>query len=115
MTSPEKSWHDDVYFGLHFDLHANAEDTELGKELTAAHLRDCLDKIRPDWIQCDCKGHPGYTSWPTEVGSTCPGLAKDMLRIYRDVTKELGIKLAVHYSGVWDKRAVELNPHWSRV
>lgn len=115
MASRKKTWHDDVFVGLHFDLHATATDTELGKELTHEHLRDCFRKIRPDWVQCDCKGHPGYTSWPTKVGSTSPGLIKDMLRIYRDVTKELGIKLAVHYSGVWDTRAIELNPQWGRV
>lgn len=115
MASQKKSWHDDVFVGLHFDLHANANDTELGKELTNEHLSDCFTKFRPDWVQCDCKGHAGYTSWHTEVGSTSPGLIKDMLRVYRDVTKEFGIKLVVHYSGVWDTRAIELNPQWGRV
>ena len=69
-------------------------------------------RTRPDWVQTDCKGHPGYTSWPTSVGSPSPGVVKDSLRIYRDVTRELGIKLGVHYSGVWDARAVELHPDW---
>ena len=109
------NWHDDVFFGIHYDLHANAQDTELGAELTAEHLRERLQRVQPDWIQCDCKGHPGYTSWPTEVGSPSPGIVRDALRIHRDVTKELGIKLGMHYSGVWDTRAVELHPQWARV
>jgi hypothetical protein len=54
--------------------------------------------------QCDCKGHPGWTSWPTKIGSTSPGVKKDALRIYRDVTRELGIKLGMHFSSLWDAR-----------
>ena len=114
-SSPTSNWHEKVFFGIHYDLHANAHDSELGRELTPEHLRERLLRTRPDWVQTDCKGHPGYTSWPTSVGSTSPGVVKDSLRIYRDVTKELGIKLGVHYSGVWDSRAVELHPEWARV
>ena len=109
------NWHDDVFFGIHYDLHASATDTELGRELTAEHLRQRLELVRPDWIQCDCKGHAGYTSWPTEVGSPSPGIVRDALRIHRDVTRELGIRLGMHYSGVWDSRAVELYPEWACV
>ncbi len=115
MSDTDAGWHDDVYFGIHYDLHANVTDTALGSELTAGHLRERLSRIRPDWIQCDCKGHPGYTSWPTEVGSTSPGVVRDALHIHRRVTRELGIRLGVHYSGVWDARAVELHPEWARV
>jgi len=108
-------WHEQVFFGLHYDLHANAKDTELGAALTPEHLKAELEKVRPDWVQCDCKGHAGYTSWPTQVGTTSPGVVRDALRIHRDVTRELGIPLVVHYSGVWDSRAVELHPDWGRL
>ena len=107
------NWMTDAFFGIHYDLHANANDTELGRELTPEHLKDRLQKIKPDWIHCDCKGHAGYTSWPTRVGSTSPGVVKDGLKIHRDVTRELGISLGMHYSGVWDSRAVELHPEWA--
>jgi len=96
---PRANWHDDAFFGIHYDLHARATDTELGRELTPEHLRERLLRVKPDWIQCDCKGHPGYTSWPTSVGSISPGVVNDALRIHRDVTSELGIKLGMHYSG----------------
>lgn len=114
-NEPGRNWHLEVFFGLHYDLHAGAQDTELGAALTPEHLKAELEKVRPDWIQCDCKGHPGYTSWPTEVGSTSPGVVKDALRIHRDVTRALGIPLVMHYSGVWDNRAIELHPDWACV
>jgi len=111
-NEPGRNWHLDAFFGLHYDLHAGPQDTELGAALTPEHLREELDKVQPDWVQCDCKGHAGYTSWPTAVGTTSPGVVRDALRIHRDVTEEMGIPLVMHYSGVWDNRAVELHPDW---
>ena len=114
-TRRSGGWHEDAFFGIHYDLHANAQDTELGKEVSVEHLVERLERVRPDWIQCDCKGHAGYTSWPTDVGSTSPGVVQDALRIHREATRRLGIPLGMHYSGVWDTRAIELNPDWARV
>ena len=111
----KKNWHDNVFFGLHFDLHANENDTELGKTLTVEHLIKELSKVQPDFVQCDCKGHPGYASYPTKVGVTSPGVVKDNLRIQRDATKQMGIPLVVHFSGVWDTVAVKNHPEWARV
>ena len=33
-----KQWHDDVFFGLHFDIHANETDRDLGKYADRAEL-----------------------------------------------------------------------------
>ena len=106
-------WWVDGFFGLHYDLHASAQDTALGSALTPEHLREELAKVAPDFVQCDCKGHPGYASYPTRVGSPSPGIVRDALRIHRDVTAEMGIPLSVHYSGVCDQRAVEIHPDWA--
>ena len=108
-------WLDNAFFGLHYDLHATVDDTVLGKELTHEYLREQLAKVMPDYVQCDCKGCPGFTSYPTKVGSPSPGIVKDALRIHRDVTRELGIPLLVHYSGIWDTRALELHPDWAAI
>jgi len=115
LTTMPGNWHEQAYFGIHYDLHATAHDTVLGKDLDAHQLRRLWGRIKPDWIQTDCKGHPGYTSWPTRIGSTSPGVVKDALRVYRDVTHELGMRLGVHYSGILDARAVELHPEWAHV
>jgi hypothetical protein len=108
-------WHARGFFALHYDLHANAEDTELGRDLTHEHLREEILRVGPDWIQCDCKGHPGYTSYPTEVGIPSPGIVQDALRIHREVTRELGLPLVMHYSGVWDDAAMAAHPDWRRI
>ncbi len=113
MTNYEKF--QKAFWGLHTDQHAGPRDTVLCRDLTVEHLVERLTQINPDFVQCDCKGHPGYTSWPTEVGVTCPGLMNDNLKIWREATNQLGIPLLMHYSGVVDVKAVEDHPDWGAV
>ncbi|MFN2285062.1 MAG: alpha-L-fucosidase, partial [Anaerolineae bacterium] len=105
----------DAFFGIHFDLHANERDTELGADVTEAMIARLLERVKPDYVQQDCKGHAGYTSYPTKVGWPSPGIIKDALAIWRKVTREHDVKLFIHYSGVWDRVAVEHHPEWARV
>jgi len=114
-ASGADNWHENAFFGLHYDLHPGATDTELGREVTYEHIHAMLDKVKPDFVQYDCKGHPGYTGYPTKVGSPSPGIVNDALKIWRQVTRDMGIPLSIHYSGVWDTRAIELHPEWGRV
>ncbi len=78
-------------------------------------IESVIDKVKPDYIQIDCKGHPGYSSYPTKVGNPAPGFVGDPLRLWRDVTRKRGIALFMHYSGVWDSRAVAMHPSWAAV
>jgi Hypothetical glycosyl hydrolase 6 len=108
------NWHKDVFFGLHFDLHAGEHDTDLGAETTYRHIRAELEKVGVDWVQYDCKGHPGYTGYPTKVGTPSPGIVKDALKIWSEVAHDMGIPIVVHYSGTWDGVQWKLHPDWSR-
>jgi hypothetical protein len=103
------------FFGLHFDFHAGPDCKEVGKNVDAAMINNLIDKVKPDFIQVDCKGHPGYSSYPTKVGNPAPGFAKDQLMIWREVTAAKGVSLYLHYSGVWDSRAIELHPNWAAI
>jgi hypothetical protein len=101
------------FLGIHFDFHANAGDTNIGARTTPAMVQQVIDRVRPDYIQIDCKGHPGWSSYPTKVGSAPAGMVGDPLRIWRDVTRSNGVALVMHYSGVWDQRAVKTHPEWA--
>lgn len=103
------------FFGLHFDFHAGLEDTLIGKTLTDKMIDSLLVKVKPDFIQVDCKGHAGVTSYPTKVGHTPKHFEKDILRLFREVTRRRGVALYVHYSGVWDNEAVKHHPNWARI
>jgi hypothetical protein len=112
-SGQERLRRDQSFLGIHFDFHAGATDKNIGANTTPEMVGTILDMVHPDYIQVDCKGHPGYSSYPTEVGNPAPGLVTDPLAVWRKVTADRGVGLYMHYSGVWDARAVELHPDWA--
>ncbi|MEJ5370033.1 MAG: alpha-amylase family protein [Bryobacteraceae bacterium] len=103
------------YFGLHFDLHPNEKDTVLGRDVTPEAVGRLLDRVQPDFVQYDAKGHPGLLGWPSEVGPSAPGIVRDSLAVWRAETAKRGVALYIHFSGVWDSEAVRRHPEWARV
>jgi hypothetical protein len=115
-SSIHSQWHDrQRYVGLHYDLHGVEGDTELGTRASPKLLVPMLELMRPDWVQTDCKGHPGYTSWFSKVAdaSVPPALAQDALAQWREATEKLGLPLHCHYSGLWDSAAGTKHPEWA--
>ena len=105
----------EAFFGLHFDLHPQATDTSLGADISEANIRDLLGRVKPDFVQYDCKGHAGWAGYPTKVGWPSPGIVKDSLAVWRQATRDAGVGLFIHYSGVWDSKAVAEHPDWARL
>jgi hypothetical protein len=105
----------DAFFGMHFDLHPTKDDSSLGADITEENLDQFLRRVAPDYVQYDCKGHAGYTGYPTKVGWASPGIVKDSLALWRKATRARGIGLYVHYSGVYDSLAIEKRPDWARI
>ncbi len=105
----------DSFLGIHFDFHAREDCKTVGSNTTPAMVAVMLDQVKPDYIQIDCKGHPGYSSYPTKVGQPVPGFVGDPLRVWRQVTAEKGVALYMHYSGVRDDAAVARHPDWAAV
>ncbi len=100
------------YFGLHFDFHATPEATQVpvGASLREENIREICRSVQPDFIQIDCKGHPGWASYPTACGNAMPAFAGDPLALWRKVTAEEGVALYMHYSGVWDSQYCAAHP-----
>lgn len=114
-AAPARLLRRDCYFGLHFDLHPNAADKDLGRDLTDAMVAHLLETVRPDFIQYDSKGHPGYLGFPSKTGMSAPGIVLDSLAVWRRVTAAHGVALYNHFSGVLDGLAVERHPDWARM
>ena len=102
----------DCFFGVHFDLHASEDITDAGKTLTYEMIDTFLTRVKPDFIQIDCKGHPGISSYPTKAGYHVKGFEKDPLKLFREVTAKNNVALFMHFSGVWDNKAVKEHPAW---
>jgi len=113
VIGQERLRRDESFLGIHFDFHAGASDKNIGANTTPKMVETILDMVHPDYIQIDCKGHPGYSSYPTKVGNPAPGVVTDPLAVWRKVTASHGVGLYMLYSGVWDARAVELHPNWA--
>jgi hypothetical protein len=115
MSATQGHWHGSkYYFGLHYDLHAGATDKAMGTRCGEKDLVPMLKLMAPDFVQTDCKGHPGMTSWFSKVptATVSPGVVKDAMKQWRAATRKLGMPLHCHYSGVWDKAAGEKHPEW---
>lgn len=110
---PERLRRSESFFGLHFDFHAQATDQNVGETLTEEMIDSMLVTVQPDFIQVDCKGHPGITSYPTEIGAHVESFTKDPLMLIRKVTARRGVGLYVHYSGVIDRQVVSTHPQWA--
>jgi len=114
-TTPKRLRRSESFLGIHFDFHAGPDCTEIGKNTTREMIENVIDQVHPDYIQIDCKGHPGLSSYPTKVGNQAPGFVGDPLRLWRQVTAEHGVALYMHYSGVWDSEAIRRHPDWGVV
>jgi hypothetical protein len=105
----------DCFFGLHFDLHPGPGDPALGRDVNDEMVERFLAEVKPDFVQYDSKGHIGYLGYPSKVGTSAPHIVNDSLAIWRRVTARHGVALYIHFSGVWDTRAVTEHPEWARV
>jgi hypothetical protein len=114
-ATPKRLKRADSFFGVHFDFHARADDTNIGANTTPVMVEEIISLVRPDYLQIDCKGHRGFCSYPTKVGHPAPSIVGDPLRVWREVTAKHGVGLYMHYSGVWDSKAVEEHPDWAAV
>lgn len=104
----------DRIWGLHFDFHASpskdGKEVAIGSTLKESDVAEICDLIRPDFLQIDCKGHPGWTSYPSKLGNAMPKFAGDPLRLWRKVTAAKGVPLYMHYSGIYDARYCANHP-----
>ena len=105
----------DSFLGLHFDFHAGHDNEPIGGKPFAHHLARLLREARPDYVQCDSKGHSGVASYPTAVGTPAPVFRGDALRVWREETAKAGVALFVHHSGVFDMAAIARHPEWARI
>ena len=100
------------FFGIHFDFHAMPGQV-VGEDFRPGVVAELLDRVKPDYVQCDTKGHPGYSSYPTKVGNPASVIKEDVLKMWRDLTRERGIALYAHHSGLFDSFVVETHPEWA--
>ena len=99
------------FFGIHSDFHANPKDGHIiGATLKEEDVRTLCETLKPDYFQIDCKGHPGWASYPSKLGNAMPQIQQDIIAMWRRVTREYGIALYLHYSGIYEIKYCKEHP-----
>ncbi len=101
-----------TFFGVHFDFHALRGQT-VGEDFHPETVAKMLDEVKPDFAQCDTKGHEGLSSYETAIGTPADEIKEDVVGMWRSLTRERGIPLYAHHSGLYDRRAASLHPDWA--
>lgn len=102
------------FFGIHFDFHAMPSQT-VCEDYRPDLIARLLDEAKPDFVQCDTKGHAGLSSYPTEIGNRADSIKEDPLAMWRRLTAERDIALYAHHSGLYDMKVAEQHPDWAVV
>ena len=101
----------DCFLGIHFDFHADPDKSPAVYDtLTEDSIREVCETFKPDYVQLDSKGHPGWASYPSKFGNTVPTLVNDGMAMFRKVTREYDIPLYMHYSGLYDIKYCNEHP-----
>ena len=109
---PDMQWYMDAAYLIHFDWHAGPGLKSDGA--TPDHLAQRLRLSQPDAIAMHSMGHPGWTTYPTDVDERlrCPTLEDDVFGAYAEACKQAGVKFQAYISTLWNGRAGELHPEW---
>jgi len=108
------NWYEASFFLLHEDHHTSGQH-EVGRDADPRQTAGLLKMAGPDVIQIHAKGNPGWTTYPTEIGHTPPQLARDVLRLWRDVAEEGGWPFSAYYNIGRDGEIMRRRPEWNRV
>lgn len=110
--NPPRKRRSESYLGIHFDFHARKGTHPVGTVQRPDIFAEMLDTVKPDYLQCDAKGHQGLSSYPTKVGYQAPDIRVDNLKMLRELTAERGVALYAHYSGLYDITCAIEHPDW---
>lgn len=97
------------FWGLHFDFHAEDKE-EIGIRTNPEDIEAYIRAARPTFLQCDTKGHPGISSYPTKVGRPAAHLHGDNLKIWCETARKHGLPIYAHYSSLLDGAYAKAHP-----
>ncbi|MBR6679849.1 MAG: alpha-L-fucosidase [Clostridia bacterium] len=99
----------DCFFGIHADFHATGS-CPIYDNISEDDIRKICETLKPDYFQLDSKGHPGWASYPSKMGNASPEIKNDGIATFRKITREMGILLVMHHSGLYDIKYCEEHP-----
>ena len=107
-----RAWLHESQFNLLMDYWTFAVGRPYGSGCTRDNVLPALRQIRPGFLVIYAKGETGHTSFRSVLRSEHPGLARNLPRFFRRVTRETGTRLFLYYSGLEDGVAARSHPGW---
>ncbi len=106
------AWFADSPFNLLVDYYPDIAFRPYGSGATRDNVLSVMKDLQPGCLIIYAKGHSGYTTFPSSLGTEHPMLAKDMLKFFREITRETNTKLFIYYSGLLSGEASRQHPEW---
>lgn len=115
------TWYQDTFFLLHYEHEFPTEGfSHPFPGLDRDQIFRLLERIHPDVVTYPVKGPAGYVAYASRFGNGLPALnyyteGPELIATWREVTKELGIRLVLGYSGLVDRQAAGMRSDWQRI
>ena len=112
MPTDPKTWLADSMMNLLVDYYPEIYFRPYGSGSVREELLPVLRDLELGYICIYAKGHGGFTTWSSSLGTAHAQLAQDMPRLFREVTRETNTKLVFYFSGLLDGLAGVRHPEW---
>ncbi len=97
---------------VHLDFHTPACVTPIAEQFDERSFADTMRAAHVESVNVFARCHHGYSYYPTEVGTTHPGLGSDLLGRQIEALHAVGIKAIVYITIGWDDLAAAREPGW---
>lgn len=115
QPSSRMDWYKNSSFFINIDTYPN--DFEAAKSPDYKNsIRDLIKRTKVSMIYYHACSQDGYTKYQSKAGIVNPRLdGLDMIRIWRDVTKEMGVKFFAYFNYHDSEAEVTAHPEFRKV
>ncbi len=106
-------WYEKSFYLLHLDHHTREKDP-VGRDADPAETARLIALSRPDVMQIHAKGAPGWTTYPSQIGHTPPGLVRDVQQVWQGIAHRDGVAYSIYYNLGRDGEIMRRRPEWNR-
>ncbi|MDR0416849.1 MAG: alpha-L-fucosidase [Propionibacteriaceae bacterium] len=97
---------------VHLDFHNSDAITSIGDQFDPAEFAETMARAHVTSVNVFAKCLHGFSYYPTEVGTTHPGLCFDLFGQQVAALRARSIKAVAYVSVLWDDLSAKLHPEW---
>jgi|GEM_PF-1088849 len=110
--SNAKSWLNNSMMNLLIDYYPEIQFRPYGTGCTLDNTVPWIRDLDLGYVCIYAKGHSGYTTWKSALGTHHRMLGRNMPAFFREVASRAGCRLILYYSGMLDGIAGLRHPDW---